>query len=414
MNAEILCVGTELLLGNTVNTNAAFLARELALCGIGCYYQTVVGDNPKRLRECLALGFGRADIVIITGGLGPTYDDLTKETVAEYFGLAMELHEPSLAAMKQIFARIGAAMTQNNEKQAMMPKGAAVFPNDRGTAPGLAVEGKGKVAILLPGPPREMTAMFAQSVKPYLLQKSDMRIVSHTIHLFGIGEAALEQKLRDKIEHMQNPTVAPYAGEGEVQLRVTASARSEAEADAMMRPVIDDLCGMVSDYVYGIDVGSLQNALVQELTRKNKTVAVAESCTGGLISARITDIAGASQVFHGGCCTYSNDMKISLLGVSPETLQRHGAVSAETAAEMARGIRRAAGADIGISTTGIAGPDGGTAEKPVGLVYVGVCTENGEEVRELRLGRGYGGEREVIRNNAAKNALRLALLAAGK
>lgn len=414
MNAEILCVGTELLLGDIVNTNAAFLAKELALCGIGCYSQTVVGDNPERLKTGLELGFSRADIVVMTGGLGPTYDDLTKETVAECFGLEMEMHEPSLEAIRGFFGRIGRPMTHNNEKQAMMPKGAVIFPNDRGTAPGLAVEGaagakKGKIAILMPGPPREMTAMFEREVRPYLLKKSDTRLKSHTIHLFGIGEAALEDKLREKIEHMRNPTVAPYAKEGEVQLRVTASAKSEEEADALIKPVLNEICGMFPDYVYGVDVESLQSALVRELTRQGKTVAVAESCTGGLITSRITDVAGSSKVFGYGCCTYSNEAKIKLLGVSADTLEKHGAVSRETALEMARGVKKLSGAWLGVSVTGIAGPDGGTEEKPVGLVYIGICTDANEEVRELRLGRGYGGERAIIRNAAASNALNMAL-----
>lgn len=412
MNAEILCVGTELLLGDIINTNAAYLARELAGCGVGCYYQTVVGDNPGRLKNAIELAFSRADIVITTGGLGPTYDDLTKETVAAYFGFGMEMHEPSLTAIKEIFARMGREMTPNNEKQALMPKGAVIFPNDRGTAPGLAVEANGKIAIMLPGPPREMTAMFESQVRPYLQGKSKTILKSHTIHLFGIGESSCENMLREKMQSLTNPTLAPYAKEGEVQLRVTASADNAEKADALMKPVIDEVCAIFPDYVYGVDVGTLQNALVQLLTEKELTVAVAESCTGGLISSRITDIAGSSKAFGYGCCTYANDAKIKLLGVSPETLEKHGAVSAETAIEMARGVRKLSGAAIGISTTGIAGPEGGTSEKPVGLVYVGISSEKGDSAHELRLSRGYGGERDFIRNAAASNALALALKAA--
>ena len=411
MNAEILCVGTELLLGDTVNTNAAFLAKELAALGLGCYYQTVVGDNPERLKSSIELALSRADIVITTGGLGPTYDDLTKETVAEYFGLPMELHEPSLLKIQSFFCRIGREMTHNNEKQALMPKGAVVFENNCGTAPGLAVEGdkNGKTAILLPGPPREMTLMFESGVRPYLLKKSDKILKSRAIHLFGIGEAKVEDILHDKIKDMQNPTVAPYAKEGEVMLRVTACAESEAEADRMTAPIVEELCGMLAEYVYGIDVMNLQNALVQALTEKNMTAATAESCTGGIISARITDIPGASKVFGYGCCTYENEAKIKLLGVAPETLKAYGAVSRETALEMARGARRLSGADIGISTTGIAGPDGGSEDKPVGLVWVGISCEKGDEAYELRLSRGYSGDRALIRNAAASNALNLAI-----
>lgn len=409
MNAEILCVGTELLLGDTVNTNAAYLAKELALCGIGCYYQSVVGDNPERLESAVALALSRADMVIMTGGLGPTYDDLTKETVAAYFGISMELHEESLAKMRGFFCKSGREMTKNNEKQAMMPKGAAVFPNERGTAPGLAVQSGGKHAILLPGPPREMTAMFRQQVRPYLQKLSNTVLRSHTIHLFGIGESTVEDILREKIQSMQNPTVAPYAKEGEVQLRVTASAATGQEADALIKPVADEICGMFPEYVYGIDIGTLQNALVQALRAKNKTIATAESCTGGLISARITEVPGASAVFGYGLCVYANDAKTSLLGVSPDTLAKYGAVSRETAIEMARGARERLGADIGVSTTGIAGPDGGSEEKPVGLVWIGISTADGDEAHELRLARGYEDDRATIRGAAASHAINFVL-----
>lgn len=409
MNAEILCVGTELLLGDIVNTNAAYLAKELALLGIGCYYQTVVGDNPERLKASLSLALSRADIVITTGGLGPTYDDLTKETVAEYFGLPMELHKPSLDFISSFFKKIGRQMTPNNEKQAYMPKGATIFPNDRGTAPGLAVEGNGKTAILLPGPPREMTSMFELQARPYLQTRSNQIFKSHTIHLFGIGESTVENILHEKMQSMQNPTVAPYAKENEVQLRVTASAENEETADLMMRPVISEICAMFEEYVYGVDVGTLQNALVTQLIEKNMTIATAESCTGGIISSRITEIPGSSKVFGYGCCAYANDAKMKLLGVLPETLDKFGAVSKETALEMARGVRKLAGADIGVSTTGIAGPDGGTEDKPVGLCWVGISAGAEDTVFELKLSRGYGGDRGIIRAAAASNALNLAL-----
>ena len=414
MNAEILCVGTEILLGDIVNTNAAYLSRELAQCGIGCYYQTVVGDNPERLKSALGLALSRADMVITTGGLGPTYDDLTKETVAAHFGRKMELHEASLAHMTEIFRQIGRPMTKNNEKQAMMPEGAHVFFNDRGTAPGLAMEDpeKNKIVIMMPGPPREMTAMFEAQVRPYLLSLSDTTLVSHSIHLFGIGESSVEDLLREQMESRRNPTIAPYAKEGEVMLRVTASAATREEADAMTRPVIEEIRGLLGEYIYGIDVGTLQNALVLALGEKRLHVATAESCTAGLISKRITEIAGASGVFSCGVCTYSNEMKTTLLGVPEATLAAHGAVSEQTALAMARGVRKLSGAEIGLSVTGIAGPDVGTKEKPVGLVYVGVSCDRLEKVAELRLSRSYGGEREFIRYAASSNALHLALQAA--
>ncbi len=412
MNAEILCVGTELLLGDIVNTNAAFIAKELAMLGIGCYYQTVVGDNPQRLRQSLETALSRSDMVITTGGLGPTYDDLTKETVAEYFGRKMQMHEPSLQAMKEVFAKFNHAMTPNNEKQALMPEGATVFANDRGTAPGLAVEGDGKIVIMMPGPPREMTAMFENQVRPYLQRLSNTILLSHSIHMFGIGESTLEAQLREYMESHQNPTIAPYAKEGEVLLRVTAGAESQEAAEKLLQPVVEEICSRYAQFVYGVDVGTVQNALVQALSQKGKTIGVAESCTGGLIAQRITEIPGASKVFGCGVCTYSNQMKESLLKVSAQTLGEYGAVSKQTAQEMAEGVRALSGADIGLSITGIAGPDGGTPEKPVGLVYVGVSTAQGIQVKELRLSRGYGGEREFIRYSASTNALHLALQAA--
>ena len=409
MNAEILCVGTELLLGDIVNTNAAYLARELAALGIGCYYQSVVGDNAGRLAESLRLALSRADMVITTGGLGPTYDDLTKETVAQHFGLPMELHQPSLDRMKEILERRGRPFTKNNEKQAYFPKGARIFPNDQGTAPGLAIEQDGKIVIMLPGPPNEMTAMFQQQVRPYLESRSGRVLRSHTIHLFNIGESAVEDKLHQSMLDHQNPTIAPYAKLGEVQLRVTAAAANEEEAEAMMKPVIDEICTQFADYVYGVDVKDLQHAVVARLTELGKTIAVAESCTGGMVASRITDIPGASQVFLCGAVTYSNESKTAMLGVSPKTLEEHGAVSRQCALEMARGIRAASGADIGLSTTGIAGPGGGTPQKPVGLVYVAAVDGAEEKVLELHLSRGYDNQRELIRNWASMYALHLVL-----
>ncbi|WRS26487.1 competence/damage-inducible protein A [Oscillospiraceae bacterium MB08-C2-2] len=417
MNVEILCVGTEILLGDIVNTNAAYLSKELALCGFNCYYQTVVGDNPQRLKEVLALSLSRSDMVIMTGGLGPTYDDLTKETVAEFFGREMELHEPSLKSMTCFFHKVGRPMTDNNKKQAYMPKGAVVFPNEAGTAPGLAVEGQlegsEKIAIMLPGPPREMTSMFQSQVLPYLQKKAKTTLVSHTVHMFGIGESAMEERLRETMVNNTNPTAAPYAKEGEVLVRVTASGANFEEANRLAQPMIEEICGVFPEYVYGVDVQTLQNALVQRLMEKKLTVATAESCTGGWVSKRITEVSGSSQVFGCGICAYENAIKEKVLGVSAQALADHGAVSQETALEMARGVRALAGADIGLSTTGVAGPEGGTEEKPVGLVYIAVSCDKLETVVELRLSRGYKQEREIIRNLASSNVLHLGWKAAG-
>ena len=422
MKAEILCVGTEILLGDIVNTNAQFIARRLAAMGIESYNQSVVGDNPGRLRDSLEIAFSRADTVIMTGGLGPTYDDLTKETAADFFGRSLAMHAPSLKRIEDFFKKVGREMTENNKKQAMMPggDGVTVFENHNGTAPGLAVRGLlerrpewgVKTAILLPGPPREMKAMFTESVEPYLAGFSERVFVSHEMHLFGIGESAAEAKLIDVMESMTNPTIAPYAKEGEVLLRVTASAEDAEKADALTRPAMDIVYDRLGQYVYGVDVGSLQNAAVRLLAEKKLTVATAESCTGGLIARRITDVPGASEVFGMGAVCYANEIKMKLLGVSADTLEKYGAVSHQTAEEMAEGARRVAGADIAVSTTGIAGPGGGTPEKPVGLVYIGLATAKGCESFELHLARGYSSDREMIRWLAASNALHKVIEAA--
>lgn len=405
MQAEILCVGTELLLGEIVNTNAAFLARELAALGIGCYYQTVVGDNPDRLRAALQTALSRADVVITTGGLGPTGDDLTKEIVAEYFGRELRPDAASQDNIRRIFAASNRPITENNWKQALMPAGAIVFHNDRGTANGLAVEDNGKTVILLPGPPREMTAMFTNEVAPYLAAKSRQVLVSHVINFFGIGESQLETQLPDGLLDSANPTLALYAGDGEVRIRVTASAATKDAAEALLAPVIDGIRQRFPKKVYGIDAQNLETAVVKQLAAVGKTVAVAESCTGGLIASRITSVPGSSDVFGYGVVTYANDAKEQILGVSSATLAEFGAVSSQTAAEMAEGVRKLSGADIGVATTGIAGPNGGTPEKPVGLVWLGISSARGTRTKELRLSRAYGEERNFIRHLAASHAL---------
>ena len=409
MNAEILCVGTELLLGDIVNTNAAYISRGLAAYGIGCYYQSVVGDNARRLSDSLSLALSRADMVITTGGLGPTYDDLTKETVASYFGLDMEMHQPSLERMKAYFSQSKRPFTPNNEKQALMPRGAHIFPNDRGTAPGLAIEKDGKTVIMLPGPPVEMTAMFDNEVAPFLQSRSSQVFCSRTIHIFGLGESAVEDVLHDYMLEHTNPTIAPYAKTGEVQLRVTASAADSGAAYALIEPVVREMTARFPEHVYGVDVGDMQTALVSALLAAGRTIAVAESCTGGMIASRITEVPGSSGAFLCGVCTYSNESKAHFLHVSKDTLEAFGAVSEETALEMARGVRLLSGADIGLSTTGIAGPSGAAPGKPVGLVYVALSTANQAKVISLQLGRGYADERQSIRNSACLHAMHLAL-----
>lgn len=413
-SAEILCVGTELLLGDIVNTNAAYLSRRLAELGIPVYHQSVVGDNPKRLSDELTAAFSRADLVILTGGLGPTCDDLTKETVASLFGSKLVLDEEALESIKSYFRKTGRQMTQNNEKQALVPENCIVFHNDVGTAPGMAVEGgessplNGKAAILLPGPPSEMKAMFEKSALPYLKSRTDSTLVSKNIHLFGIGESAAESILRPLIDESENPTIAPYAKAGEVRMRVTARAKNEEEAGRMCDALIERVRATeVGRYIYGVDVGSIENAVLIKLRGEGKTIACAESCTGGYIAKRLTDIAGSSDVFVGSAVTYANEAKIRMVGVKPETLEKWGAVSEAVAIEMAEGVRRTLGADIGISTTGIAGPGGGSEEKPVGTVYVAVSTEKGTRAKKLSLSSQR--DRDFIRTVSATNALALAL-----
>lgn len=412
MKAEILCVGTELLLGDIVNTNAAFIARELARMGIDLYNQSVVGDNPDRLKNALTTVFDRADLVITTGGLGPTFDDLTKETVAAYFGKGMTEDAEALRRIKEYHVVRDLPLAPNNLKQAQVPEGAVVFQNDNGTAPGMAVEGKGKVVIMLPGPPREMVPMMLNSVVPYLMKYSGKTIVSHTIHLFGIGESMLEHQMKEYMLAHTNPTIAPYAKEAEVQLRVTASAPTHEEADALIKPVVDEICEMMSKYVYGVDIDSMQNALVQLLTEKNLKIATAESCSGGLFGKRITEIPGSSKVYEYGVITYSNAAKRKLLGVSDDILNVYGAVSEECAAAMAKGVRELSGADIGVAITGIAGPDGGTAEKPVGLVYIAVSSDAYSHVTKLQNGKN--ANREHVRFLSTSSALWNAIKAAKK
>ncbi len=409
-SAEVLSVGTELLLGDIVNTDAAYIARRLAALGINQYYQGVVGDNPDRLEAELKSALTRSDLVIMTGGLGPTYDDLTKETAAKLMGRSMHMHEESLERMKARFDKRGITMTENNKKQALMPEGSVVFKNDYGTAPGLAIEDEenGKIIIMLPGPPRECEPMFREQVEPYLKQFSDRIFFSKTVNIFGMGESKVETILKSEMLSSTNPTVAPYAKDGEVQLRVTASGKNETECAALCDSEIEKIRATeVGEYIYGVDAGSLEEALVKELISRGMKIASAESCTGGYVAKRITNVSGSSSVLDGSIVTYANEVKEKFVGVSHETLQNHGAVSPETAIEMARGVRKLFGADIGVSTTGIAGPTGGTPDKPVGLVYVGVSCDGYEEVRKLSIGNGLQ-TREYVRYVSASNALDLA------
>lgn len=409
-SAEILCVGTELLLGDIVNTNAAFLSSRLADLGINIYRHTAVGDNPERLRRALLSALEESDLVITSGGLGPTYDDLTKETVAAVFGRTMYLHGESLDRIEKYFKETGRVMTENNRKQAMMPEGAIVFDNDYGTAPSLAVfdEEKNKTVIMLPGPPNELVPIFNEKIAPYLNERRNTVLVSKNVNIFGMGESAVETALEGLMQNAENPTVAPYCKEGEVRLRVTASAKDTETAENMCDKMIARICETeVGRYVYGVDAETLERAVVTRLKEKGFTLATAESLTGGLVAKRITDVPGASEVFLGGCVTYTNDAKIKLVGVSRKTLDEFEAVSTQTAVEMAKGVRLALGSDIGISTTGLAGPGGGSEEKPVGTVFVGISTKDGESVKKLSLSSMKS--RSYIRNMSVNQAFSLVL-----
>ena len=402
MNCEILAVGTELLMGEIVNTDAQMIARGLNEHGFNVYWQTVVGDNPARLREALETAKSRADILITTGGLGPTADDLTKETVAEVFGRPLQMDEAQLARLKE---RMGPKMTPNNEKQAMLPQGCTVLVNDWGTAPGCAFEAEGCHVIMLPGPPRECTPMFRERALPYLEKLCGGVIGSRYVKIFGQGESSVEYLTRPLADSLEQVTMAPYAKEGECELRITARAETKQAALALCDPVVEQVRELLGDKVYGVDVSSLEEVVVEGLKARKMTIACAESCTGGLIAKRITDISGASEVFGYGCVTYWNEAKMGLLGVNPETIERYTEVSAQCALEMARGVRKLSGASIGISTTGYAGPTGGTEEHPVGTVFIGLSWEGGETV--FCPERRYMRTREQVRRQAASHAFDL-------
>lgn len=401
MNAEIISVGTELLLGHTVNTDTTTVARELSTAGINLLFSSTVGDNPVRLKTALEQALERSDLVVTTGGLGPTGDDLTKETVAEAAGTKLVMHEESLRKIEEYFK--GRVWGESQKKQAMLPEGCTVLPNDVGTAPGCAFEtAQGKIVIMLPGPPSELKPMLVNYMMPYLLQREKAVIVSKNVHVFGLGEGTAAEMIADLAEGA-NPTAATYAKENEMFVRVTARAKTEDEAEAMCRPVVEEISRRYGDVVYSVDVDGLENVVVAGLKEKGMKLATAESCTGGLLAKRLTDVPGASQVFELGAVTYANRIKHMLLGVPDQMLEEFGAVSEPVARAMAEGVRAKAGSDLGIGITGIAGPDGGTKEKPIGLVYIAMTDGKETWVRKMPGGMVRG--RESLRNSAASNAL---------
>ncbi len=400
---ELISVGTEILLGDILNTDAQFLSIELARLGISVIHQSTVGDNRERLLAQLKEAADRSDIIILSGGLGPTPDDLTKEVCCEFFGKKMFLHEPTVEKIKTYFSTKGMKMAQNNLKQAMLPKDCVIFPNDNGTAPGMAIEKDGVHILVLPGPPRELKPMFRNCAVPYLMQFSDRIIVSHNIRTFGIGESLMAERVNDLFD-AENPTVAPYAKDGEALLRVTAMARTKEEAENLCKPVINEIKNRLDGFVYGVDYTCIEEAVIEKLKEKHMKVATAESCTGGLIAKRITDVPGASEVFDCGIISYANEIKHRVLGVSEDDLNKYGAVSEPVARQMAQGALKVSGADIAVSVTGIAGPDSDSTNKPVGLVYIGLADRDNVWVMELRTSRK---DRSYNRYVSASNALNM-------
>lgn len=400
MTCEFICVGTELLLGNILNTNAKYLSEKCAEYGISVFYQTVVGDNPQRLEETVKLALSRSDCIIFSGGLGPTTDDLTKETVAKAFGLKLVEDPKAKEALLDRMTRYGRKITANNFKQAMIPEGQRALYNHHGTAPGILIEKDGKTAILLPGPPRELIPMFEEYCIPYFQTKSKDKIVSVMVKLIGIGESEAASRLNDLIENSINPTVAPYAKTTQVHLRVTAKAETVEDANALIQPVLEQIQKELGEYIYSMDdKDDIEDVVVRDLEQKHLHISCAESFTGGMVASRLINVAGASDVLKESLVTYCDEAKINRLFVNPDTIQQYSAVSSECAQEMAEGIIRATGSDVGIATTGYAGPDGEDA----GHVFFAVSFQGKTIVKEMHLGF----ERNLVREAATIRVLAL-------
>ncbi len=404
MTVEIISVGTEILLGNIVNTNAAYLAEKCAGLGLSCYYQDVVGDNEERLSETIKTALSRSDILLLSGGLGPTQDDLTKESAAKVMGRNLYLHEESKAAIQSFFEERGLEITDNNWKQAMVPEGCIVMENPNGTAPGIIMAQEGKHVILMPGPPNEMIPMFETSVMPYLSNLQSCVIFSQTVKICGVGESKAETMVEDLIREQSNPTIATYAKTGEVHLRVTARAEDEKAAKKLVKPVVKELKGRFGNHIYTTDDDvTLEKAVVDLLLANKLTVSTVESCTGGLLAGRLINVPGVSEVFKAGYITYSNKSKRRFLGIKKATLLKHGAVSEQIARDMVKGAALMTKADVAVSVTGIAGPTGATEEKPVGLVYIGCNVCGRINVKEYH----FSGNRAKVRESTVAAALSL-------
>lgn len=401
MNAEIIAVGTEILLGDIVNTNAAFLSRELKNLGIFIYHESVVGDNEERLLLELKEAFSRSDMVITTGGLGPTQDDITKEVGAKFFNRKLMLHEESLKRIEDYFKKSARVVNEGNKKQAYMPEGSIILDNNNGTAPGCIIEENSKILIVLPGPPKEVAPMYFESVVPYLKQFQNGILKSRILRIMGIGEGHMAEKINSIIQTSENPTVAPYAKEEDVILRLTASGKTEEECLKLLDNKEKEIRNEIGEFIYGIDDTSIEEVVCNMLLKKSLTISTAESCTGGLLAGKIINFPGASNIFMEGAITYSNEAKMKRLSVSKETLDKYGAVSSQCAEEMAKGIAKASNTDVAISTTGIAGPGGGTLEKPVGLVYIGLYIKGKVISKECH----FNGNRNNVRLRTVNTAL---------
>ncbi len=408
MKAEILTVGTELLMGQTVNTNAAEIAQMLAEVGVGVYYQTIVGDNPERLEQAVQTAVSRADLLVACGGLGPTEDDLTRETVAQVLETPLKRDEGWARRLVELFERRGRPFGKNNLRQAMVPEGGILLENPNGTAPGIYLERGDLTVVLLPGPPHEMRALMREEVMPRLAlglagtQRSAV-LVSKMLRVVGVGESRAVELLEPILASQSNPTIAPLAKLAEVHLRITASAPDAAEAERLIAQASEQIRAKLGDAVYGEDETTLEQAVGELLKQQKQTLTVAESCTGGLLSHRLTNVPGSSGYYVGGVVAYSNAFKIAALSVDDEVIEREGAVSDTVATGMARGARSASGADIAVAITGIAGPGGGSAEKPVGLTFIALADGSGEVCRRYE----FWGGREQIKARAAQSALEL-------
>lgn len=398
MKAEIISIGTEIILGSTLNTNTHYLSEGLTDAGMDVLFHTSVRDDPKILKDVINIGLNRTDLLILTGGLGPTMDDITKEIVSETLGLEMELDNLMVNNIKKYFNESENPMPENNIKQAYKPKGSKFLINEVGTAPGIYIEWENKIIILLPGPPKEMEIMFDKYTLPLI--KQDFIIKTKTINTIGIGESKLETILKDIIEEKENPIIATYVKEGQIDIKIVAKDNNEEKVDVLLNEAVDQINNSIKEYIYSYEDETIEEVLFRKLKKKNMKVAFCESCTGGLISSKLTKIPGASEVFDRGIITYSNKSKIDELEVKEDTLAKYGAVSKEIAIEMATGILNKTGVDIALSTTGIAGPNGGTKSKPVGLVYIGIATKDNSFVIECL----FNGDRQSIQNKATKKA----------